>query len=34
MAILSADLQGASNVFYGFGDNEQQMILGALGEFA
>ena len=34
MALLSADLQGMSSVFFGFGAEEQMMILDALPEFA
>ena len=33
MAILSADLQGMSTVFFGFGDAEQMMVLEALPDF-
>ncbi len=34
MALLSADLSGASNTFFGFGPDEQQQILSALDQFA
>lgn len=34
MALLSADLQGMSAVFFGFGAEQQTMILEALPEFA
>lgn len=34
MALLSADLQGMSPVFFGFGPDEQMMILDAIPEFA
>jgi len=33
MALLSADLQSMSNVFFGFGSDEQQMILDSLADF-
>ncbi len=33
MALLSADLTGASTVFFGFGPEEQQEILANLGAF-
>jgi len=33
MAILSADLSAGSNVFFGFGDSEQEQILTALPDY-
>lgn len=34
MVLLSADLEGASNIFFGFSESEQQEILDALPQFA
>ena len=34
MALLTPDLSAGSNLFYGFGDNEQQQILEALADFS
>jgi hypothetical protein len=34
MALLTPDLSGGSNVFFGFGANEQQQILESLPDFS
>lgn len=34
MVLLSADLEGASNLFFGFSEAEQREILDALDQFA
>jgi hypothetical protein len=33
MALLHSDLSSASNTFFGFGAEEQQMILDSLDQF-
>ncbi len=34
MAILAPDLSAGSNVFFGFGESEQEQILAALPDFS
>ncbi len=34
MMIVDADLEGASNLFYGFGESEQEQVLAALARFS